>query len=535
MIRVLIADDEILVRIGLKTMIPWEENGFELIGEASNGLEALNLVKQQHCDIVLTDIRMPEMDGLQLIEEIKKISPSTKCLILSNHNDFEFVQKALRLGAVDYILKLTMEPSELLDKLGVLKETFERETVKTFEDHRLQYKVHKYGKEAKEKKLRELLVKQSASRTEVEDVMKEYEMRPFTPPIYVAVTALDNYQKVLDENKFRSEHLLNYTVANLLTEIFKKYSDGELLEIGNGKFAMITDRFQEAMLVEMREAAARFLKLSLSIGVSLPFEDMRELHTAYEQADTALADRFYAGAGSLVYFAQLSYLEPTDVSDGWPEEEINKLIDLRDTEGLIQLLDHRYQTVLKGPKLDPESERDLWVQWIFMMESFARRLGGHLYAVPLFEGLYPNHAVRNLETLHDIYRWCKGWLPLYMDYLKQLSQQQFRPEIQAVLEIIKTRYHQPLKVSELAKEVGFTENYLSVLFKKETGVTIMDYLTRIRMDKARELLKDQQIKVYEISELVGYGDPNYFSKQFKKMEGVYPLEFRKHYLGKHET
>jgi two-component system response regulator YesN len=120
-----------------------------------------------------------------------------------------------------------------------------------------------------------------------------------------------------------------------------------------------------------------------------------------------------------------------------------------------------------------------------------------------------------------------------MDYLKKLSKQQHRPEIQAVLDIIKERYNEPLKVSELAKEVGFTENYLSILFKKETGETIMDCLTRIRMDKARELLKDQQqIKIYEISEMVGYGDPNYFSKQFKKMEGVYPLEFRKLYLGK---
>lgn len=99
MIRVLIADDEMLVRIGLKTIIPWEQNGFELIGEAANGREALDIVKRQPCDIVLTDIRMPEMDGLELIEAIHRLSPRTKCLILSNHDEFEYVQRALRLGA----------------------------------------------------------------------------------------------------------------------------------------------------------------------------------------------------------------------------------------------------------------------------------------------------------------------------------------------------------------------------------------------------------------------------------------------------
>jgi two-component system response regulator YesN len=146
--------------------------------------------------------------------------------------------------------------------------------------------------------------------------------------------------------------------------------------------------------------------------------------------------------------------------------------------------------------------------------------------------MYPYHAVRSLERIRDIYFWFHGWIPVYLDQLKKLSHQQYRPEIQVVLNTIKAHFDQPLKVSELARQIGFTENYLSVLFKKETGETIMDYLTRIRMARARQLLKEQTYKIYEISEMVGYGDSNYFSKQFKKMEGVYPLEYRKLYLGK---
>ena len=533
MIRVLIADDEILVRIGLKTIIPWAENGFELIGEAANGQEALNILRQQPCDIVLTDIRMPGMDGLKLIEEIHRLSPQTKCVILSNHDEFEYVQKALRLGASDYILKLTMEPSELLEKLNVLKDEIEQDMKKRLEDSRNRYKMDKYGKEAKEKRLRELLVMQAGSRSEIEAAMLEFGIRAFTPPIYVVNLLMDHYRDILEENQFRSEHLLHYTVANILTEIFKKYSDGELLEIGEGKFSILTDRFQDAMLKEMQDAVATFLKLTISIGVSLPFSDVLEMNPAYEQADTALGDRFYAGAGSLVYFEQVQYAEPGELPKPWTEDEWKKLVDIRDENGLLQLLDRWYRSILEGRKRRPDDEREVWVQWIYMMGSFVRELGGDLYSVPLHRDLYPNHAVRSLETLHDIYAWCRGWLSVYMDYLKQLSKQQHRPEIQAVLDMIKERYNEPLKVSELAKEVGFTENYLSILFKKETGETIMDCLTRIRMDKARELLKDQQqIKIYEISEMVGYGDPNYFSKQFKKMEGVYPLEFRKLYLGK---
>ncbi|MDQ1914526.1 response regulator [Paenibacillus sp. GD4] len=532
MIRVLIVDDEILVRIGLKTIIPWKENGFVLIGEAASGVEALSILREQPVDIVLTDIRMPGCDGLQLIEEIRTITPHTKCLILSNHNDFEYVQKALRLGAVDYILKLTMEPSELIDKLNSVKKTIELETEKTLEESRLKVKMNQYGREAKEKRLRELLVKQKGSGHEVREVMQEFGMRAYHAPIYVVNLRIDRYPVVLEDNDLKSEHLLSYAVANILTEIFKKYADGELLEIGNGKFSMITDRFQEAMLAEMQDAVTTFLQLSVSIGVSAPFGDIAELHPAFEQADAALGHRFYEGAGSLVFFNELRYVEPGSLPKPWTDEQWEKLLEIRDEEALLPLLEKWYHSILEGPRHRPEYERELWVHWVHIMDGFARRLGGDLYSVPLYNEMYPYHAVRSLETLEDMYLWCKGWLSVYLEYIRLLSTQQHRPEIQAVLDIIKKQYNQHLKVSELARAVGFTENYLSVLFKKETGETIVDLITRIRMEKARELLKDQTYKIYEISEMVGYGDSNYFSKQFKKMEGVYPLEFRKLYLGK---
>ncbi|GIP49110.1 putative response regulatory protein [compost metagenome] len=532
MIRVLIVDDEILVRIGLKTIIPWEENGFELIGEAANGEEALRLLRDTPCDIVLTDIRMPGCDGLQLMEEIRRLSPQTRCLILSNHNDFEYVQKALRLGAADYILKLTMEPSELLQKLNSMKETIRQEAEKFLEASRLQVKVSRYGKEAKEKRLRELLVKRQGTRAEVEEIMQEFGLRAYTPPILVINLRLDQYPKVLEQNNFRSEHLLHYTVANVLGEVFKKYSDGELIDMGGGLFTILTDRYQEVLIRDMQDAVATFLKLSVSVGVSSPFEDILDLHHAYDQAEKALGFRFYTGPEALVYFDRIDYAEPDEIPAPWLQEQWERLLDIRDESALLAYLDGWYRIVLAGPKPPPDVERENWVHWIHLMDGFARRLGGDLYSAPLHEEMYPYHAVRSLETLEDIYLWCRGWMPVYLEYVKSLSHQQVRPEIQVVLETIGKQFNQPLKVSELAKAVGFTENYLSILFKKETGHTIMDHLTRIRMDRARELLKDQTYKIYEISEMVGYGDSNYFSKQFKRMEGVYPLEFRRLYLGK---
>ncbi|MEC0267321.1 response regulator [Paenibacillus anseongense] len=532
MIRVLIVDDEFLVRVGLKTIIPWEQNGFELVGEAANGVEALHILKQQECHIVLTDIRMPNCDGLQLLEEMKSVAPQAKCMILSNHNDFAYVQKALRLGAVDYILKLTIEPEELLEKLNQLKESIELETVKTMEDSQLKYKMTKYGKEAREKRIRELLVKQNSTRSDVEEVMREFNLRPYRTPIYVVNFQLDHYNEVVEQNKFQSERLLHFTVANILTEIFKKYGEGELIEIENGKYSIIVDHLQDSMLHEVQEAVAAFLEVTISIGVSAPVQEILDVHQGFIQASEALSYRFYEGEGAFIYFEHIQAVEPGSPQKPWSDEDWERLVEKRDAAGLQQKLDEGYEAIRKGPKSNPEHMREAWVHLVHLLEAFARKLGGDLYSVPLHGAMYPYHAVRSLERMRDIYLWFHGWLPVYLDQIRLFSNQQYRPEIQAVINTIKEQFDQPLKVSELAKKAGFTENYLSVLFKKETSETIMDYLIRLRMSRARELLKDQAYKIYEISEMVGYGDSTYFSKLFKKMEGVYPLEYRKLYLGK---
>lgn len=541
MIRVLIADDEILVRVGLKTIIPWEQHGFELIGEAANGLEALDIIRRDPCHILLTDIRMPQCDGLALIEQLRELSPSTKCLILSSHNDFEYVRKALQLGAADYVLKLTMEPEQLLEKLLTLKEEIIRDNEKLLEANEREYKMSVYSKEAKESRLRDLLVK-ACSAKDIDDFRREFDFQLGEDeqlPYYVVNLQLDKYQEVLEENRFQSERLLNFTVKNVLAEIFKKYAQGEFVEIGGGDFSLITADDPRDMLAEMGSAVDTFLQLSMTAGISAPLEKLQDIHAGYLQAEEAVQERFYEGYGSINEYRPARYAAAGKPGGelsaaAWTEDEWVKLLELREAEAVRQRLAVWHEASCRERER-PELLREQWIQLVHVFGQYAAKLRGDLYSIPLHDGMYPLHAVRSLQTLRDVFEWFGGWVQVYLDYVQQLAGKQWRPEIQAAAAIIEDRYHDNLKVSELAKEIGFTENYLSVLFKKETGETIMDYLTRIRMDRARELLKDQNYKIYEVSERVGYGDANYFSKLFKKMEGVYPLEFRKLALGRVPT
>ncbi|MDF2935847.1 MAG: two-component system response regulator [Paenibacillaceae bacterium] len=533
MTRVLIVDDEMLVRLSLKTLIPWSEHGFHIIGEARSGREALELLEKEPCHIVLTDIRMPDMDGLELISQVREKWPYTRCLILSNHNDFEYVQKALRLGAADYLLKLAWVPEELLEKCKRLQSEFRQEEEDLEEKSRAAFKLERLGREAKEKLLRDLLTKHT-SKLEIASSMTELEFG-FQPSRFrAAAVAIDRYERVLEEDRYQSEQLLSYTVANILNEMVRKNGGGEVVEVDNGRFALLSSALTEELLKQLQQVAETYAKVTLSFGVSREYGEMFELHRAFMEAEQALQKRFYR-SGSAILYAEAAQQPATEgparlgtaTAGDWL-----KLFEARQTEALLPALSVWYSQWAQAEELPPAEVRDEWLHLLVLLNKTLETAGKDIYTVPAYLDQYPFEVIRNSETLAEIYQWFCGWLGQTMAYVKATAGARLRPEIQAVLDIIRKEYHTQLKVSDIARRVGFAENYLSVLFRKETGEKIVDTLTGVRMKKARELLLDPGLKIYEISEMVGYTDSNHFSKYFKKIEGVFPLEFRKMALGK---
>ncbi|SDD65835.1 Helix-turn-helix domain-containing protein [Paenibacillus sp. UNCCL117] len=535
MTNILIVDDEILVRLSLKTLIPWTEHGFRIVGEAQSGEEALAILERLACHIVLTDIRMPDMDGLELISRIRQQWPQTRCLILSNHNDFEYVQQALRLGAVDYSLKLAWVPEELLEKCVRLQEEIRQEELLLAEQHRTAFRMDRLDRESKAALLRNLLTKHT-SKVELDsataDVAFEFDIDRYC----VALIGIDRYERVLEENRFESEQLLSYTVANVLDEIMRKHGTGELVEISSGYFALISSDISPNLLQQMQEVTGTFIKISISAGISQTHNGLGSLYPAYSEARSALQQRFLRGSGALI-FAGGQPPPPAAEETARSSETADaaawlKLLETKQDDAIVTEAERWFERWTASGYVQPEVVRDELLHLLYVFNNVLERAGTNLYAMPAYEGRYPFEVVRNGETLSEIRVWLTGWLKQSTAYARDAAGVKYRPEIQHVLEIIRNEYHTPLKVSEIAKRVGFAENYLSVLFRKETGSKIVDYLTNVRMEKARELLKDPAYKIYEISEMVGYGDPNHFSKYFKKIEGMFPAEFRKLCLGK---
>ncbi|QNK57787.1 response regulator [Paenibacillus sp. PAMC21692] len=526
--NVLIVDDEMLVRLSLKTLIPWSEHGFHIIGEAQNGVEALEILEREDCHIVLTDIRMPDMDGLELISRIRGSWPMAKCVILSNHNDFEYVQQALRLGAVDYLLKLAWVPEELLEKCKRLQQEVREEEEALAEQHRAAFRMHRLDREAKEALLRSLLTKHT-TRLELENATTDAEFEFSARRYRTAVVAVDRYEHVIEENRFRSEQLLAYTVANVLNEILRKYGGGELIEVSGGTFAIVSSEIGGEMLQHMREATGAYAKISISCGVSRTYNDLSELYASFHEAKSVLQRRFFCGSGTIAFADAKGFSSSAGtVRIQVPGEEAwLKLFSGASEDPVMTELEDWFAQWRVQDDSDPELVRDELLHLLYGWNKALEGRGTPYYALPEYEGRYPFDVIRNGETLEEIRGWLTGWIRKSAAIVRESANVKYRPEIQKVLDMIHDEYATQLKVSDMAKRVGFAENYLSVLFRKETGSKIVDYLTSVRMEKARELLKDPAYKIYEISEMVGYGDSNHFSKYFKKIEGVFPLEYRK--------
>lgn len=423
-----------------------------------------------------------------------------------------------------------MPASELLDKCKDIRNNMEEERIKHTEERQLAFKMQQLEKGTKEKLLRNLLLKQGTS-LETDNVLREFQFHNKEQMYRVICVSIDNYQHIAEESRFKSEQLFGFTIANILSEILKKYGGGELIEVNNGRFAILMERLSEDMLVDMRSAAATFARVSLSFGIVRDDMKLYDLHAAFVKAENALSARFYD--------KEVHYMYDFDRSDTdsrvecFQEEYWNELIEGGNSDRLRAAI-LLWCEKQKQTDVSPKVIREKWLQLLFLFEKKLADIGKDIYSVPSYNGQYPFDVIRNAETLHEIIEWLQGWTVLTIDYIRQSTKIRFRSEIIEVMDIIQKEYQNSLKVADIAKRVGFAESYLSVLFKKETGEKIIEYLTKVRMKKARELLKDPSYKIYEISEMIGYGDTNHFSKYFKKIEGVFPLEYRKSALNTKE-
>jgi len=517
--KVMIVDDEALVRIGLQSIMDWEQRGYRIEGVFKNGQEALAAARQQPYDIILTDIKMPGMDGLELIEQVKTFAPHIHVIILSSYNDFEFTRRAIQLGVKDYISKYEMEPEELLrvlDSIPVAEApalsvaaTTEAESKKSDPSHL--NRVNTSTDEAAGTLLRWISMKPMPR----DKPYSQEERKAMTYQVLEIFGRLRQLEFLGEEN-------------GVLHGVYHELPP----DLGTGTEAHGSSGVQlQQMAEELKAAWAKNLNIALIIGISRckPAEQRDKLR---QEAAEATLQAFYDGAGVYQTGGHDGEMCLRALSEQeWLEwyKQIKSKVDYLQFEELSALI--RSQLLAGG------QERLLPSEWLRIGETAAVHVMNLLVErYPLkseaiasqFGQLWPlPEAVKRVQAAQEMVKVMQQMAEMAHGIIA--AYQSSRGWVQQIKEHVEQHYNEQLRLEDMAEKVNFSPNHFSQRFRQETGEPFSDYVTRIRIREAIRLYKESNYSTEEIAARVGYTNPNYFIKVFKKATGQTVKQFKQQF------
>lgn len=535
MYKVIIVEDEIPVRNAICNIIDWENLGYELVYVAGDGQDALSYIENNLVDLILTDICMPFMDGLELSNKAKKILPTVKIVIITGYNEFEYAHKAVELGVSHYLLKpITAE--EFSNLLRKIKKELDDEFTKRTNLIDLKKQVEKNKDILQEKFLMNLLSNR-ISGTIIQERIKSLNLKLSGNEYCVAIIQPENLTKIVESSWELNYQLLEFAILNVCNEILNNYGQNNCI-MGNDDQLIIIFRNNYKSQIEFRNkidellneilvCVERFYEINMCIGIGDTYNNLEEIHFSYNDAQIALEYRVLTGSSSIIYKrdvekkSSFTYLKTEEtlrdleyaIKIG-PTEKIPKIIDyifsiIRFSD--VNIADYRTillkitTTILKAYEdIRSETSQDIYIDFNVFNEVFRKE---------------------KIDEVKDYYtQLCSN---LASNINKERTNQR-TSQMQKAFAFIHNNYqNKDLDINLICEHLNISASYFSKIFKNETNGTFIDYLTKIRMEKAKELLINTDLKVYEISEKIGYEDPHYFSYNFKKKVGLKPTKFRK--------
>ena len=535
-IKVFLVEDEMVIRRGIKNSIDWEKEGYIFCGEASDGELAYPMIIKEKPDILITDIRMPFMDGLELCKLVKEELPNIKILILSGYDEFDYAKEAIRLGVTEYLLK-PISSGKLLEALNGVSESIRREK----EDKDL---VRKYMEEMREntehekQKFFEQMIAGNLSMADALETGKKYEMN-----LSAGMYNLLLFRFTLGKENRKSGELLGeaeYAIEKLterLEYVFEFQRDVEgwafLLMADNEE--QMSERVKE-LSKDLEEIMKNYSTITYFGGIGQPVARLRELEESFREAERALAARFTMELNRIISVEDIRMAQNVDTLD---DIEITSFGEIEKTRTMLEKFLNNgaedeideFVDVYINELPEENLKSVLMRQYIIMdayivMMSFCEKIEG-IEGEMQAQSEELKNSMKTIQTLEEIKNYIRMLLKKIIGVRDTISGRRYSDIIEiAKDQIRKTYMSDEISLNTIAAEVGMSPSYFSSIFSKEMGKTFVEYLTEIRMDRAKELLMCSSMKTSEIGYEVGYKDPHYFSYIFKKTQNCTPKEFR---------
>lgn len=508
--KVLLVDDDTIVRITLRSLLDWGSYGYEIVADASNGEQALRYLKEHPVDLLITDMKMPIMDGLGLLEELNRLGDVPCTVVLSSYDDFKMVRKSFRMGACDYLLKSDINGevlAALLERLG--KEDLAVEA-------------------AEEQALRpeKLLVDMAAGKTPLDGAFLNLDY-------YLVQFEIDDFGQQAARFGANLEGGLTEPFLEFARQIPRVAARCVLGSISPSRYLMLyqvsdTNQSRDNVVSTCRQLKNvwnNFMNLPVSAGISRMGRGQEAFMDCFEEAAQQLELHYLKGRGTVCYPWEPGQLEAERIRQA--RDCYGKLVSALQTGDELAMEAQKQTLVTRIQTMGLEEGRRECLAVILLAALALRDVQHNIWAVVQEDVDYYEKLARLLDT-RSLEIWMNNYLRWILDYQAHAVDNRQADLIIRAKRFIMDNYSNPeLTLGSVAGYVGLNEKYFSSRFTRETGSTFINYLTEVRIRKAKELMDMTDLKMYEISQQVGYNNVEHFTRVFKKVCQISPGAYKK--------
>ncbi|MBC8061214.1 MAG: response regulator [Clostridiaceae bacterium] len=527
MFKLFIVDDEIDLIEGIKTLIKWSDYDIEICGQANNGLTAFQLIKILRPDILIADIRMPKMDGLKLLINLKEENINVKSIILSGYCDFDTAKTAINLNIIEYLLK-PCRPKEIIEVVLKAKKLLEDEqkNIRILEDYKTSYNESILQK--KREFLMELAIDENINFIEIESKAYSYHIKTSLEKSFLAITfSIDNKNKILDKKNVVE---MNWNIVNYTNTVLHKEIVGDFQINNETTFILYIDksyynsrRFLET-ITKIKNEIKALSENTLTIGVGSIVTDLIAINESYKDARIALEAKFFLGNDRVISLGNIHAYE--DMTGFYPVNEEIDILNCLETGNKVlmqQKLEDFYNKLCDEKLPSKGFLQKISISFCSRVYKFC--VDKNINASQIFDfNLKTFDKIEECETMIELTEYVSSLLDSILQCMGDVHKKNIFTR--KAVEYIMKNYPNDISLEVISRELYITPGYLSLLFKQEMGINFIDFITKYRIERAMELLKNSSLKNYQVSNMIGFKDEKYFSQIFKKYVGLTPSQYK---------
>lgn len=540
MFKVVIIDDEPIIRKGIRNIINWNNFGCEVAGEADNGLDGKSIIEQIIPDIIITDIKMPEVNGLSMISEIRGIVPDCKIIIVTGYRDFDFAKEAIKLGTFEYLLK----PTKIEELNGAVSRAVKelRNRTNVFTEVEKMRDIYKKNLPLIKEKLLYNMIYGNCE-DEVATLKEADTLKIDIKGFVLGLIEIDenNNQNETDASTqinqdVKETNMYQFGIISTLEEVFSECYDVMSVAVDNKRIAFILNMTEEqsqnneeikAKCTYLQKIVQNCFGFTISIGISTYGEGYQQLNSKLNDCTEALEHKFYLGTNCIVFFSELGellkYADYTEIN------EKQQLLISNVKNGNKEDVHQNFEELTDAVNNLRDSDRDYIKTFYFNTIMLINSIRNSVTTVAQTE----DSAVTNLykmvekcDNLQDLNNVLKNAVEQTVNKVENYNNNNMKLLMRKAIDYIEEHYCEEVTLNKLSEKLYVSNYYLSRMFKKELGINFIDYLNELRIKKAKVLLAKAEYKTYEVAEAVGVPNSHYFSKLFKKYVGMTASEYK---------